>query len=55
MTLCFGRYAYLEEKHEPSIDEHHNKGENPFGFALYLNTKGNGSGSLSPPNFWNLT
>ena len=52
---CEKDFAYLEEKHEPIIGEHRNKGENLLGFAIYLNTKGNGSGCLSSPNFWDLT
>jgi hypothetical protein len=52
---CEKDFAYLEEKHEPIIGEHRNKVEAPFGVAIYLNTKANGSGSLSSPNFWDLT
>ena len=52
---CEKDFAYLEEKHEPIIGEHRNKGENLLGFAIYLNTKRSESGSLSSLNFWDLT
>src|SRR5207302_1508480 len=44
---CEKDFAYLEEKHESIIGDNRDKGENLFGFAIYLNTKRNESGSLS--------
>ena len=48
---CEKDFAYLEEKHESIIGDNRDKGENLFGFAIYLNTKG----SLSSPSYWDLT
>ena len=52
---CEKDFAYLEEKHESIIGDNRDKGENLFGFAIYLNTKRSESGSLSSLNFWDLT
>jgi hypothetical protein len=52
---CEQDFAYIEEKHEPKIGEHLNYRENPSRFAIYLNTKEIGSGSISSPNFRDLT